>query len=93
MRECIDNYINYISTIRNYSDYTEKNYQIDLDNYEDYIKKHRLNYKTINYDNIIKYNKYLKEELKLSASSLYKKSECFTISALSLINKVFNCSL
>ena len=70
MRECIDNYINYISTIRNYSDYTEKNYQLDLDNYEDYIKKHRLNFKTINYDNIIKYNKYLKEELKLSASSL-----------------------
>ena len=70
MREYIDKYINYIHTIRNYSDYTETNYQLDLDNYEDYIKLHRLNFKNINYQTIIKYNKYLKEEKKLSSSSL-----------------------
>ena len=44
MRESIDNFKDYITTIRNYSDYTETNYLLDLDNYEDYLKKHRLNY-------------------------------------------------
>ena len=70
MEEYINRYIEYIRTIRNYSDYTETNYLIDLDNYSDYIKKNRLNYKKIKYDDITKYNKYLKEELKLSTSSI-----------------------
>ena len=70
MRESIDNFKDYITTIRNYSDYTETNYLLDLDNYEDYLKKHRLNYKHITYQDITNYNKYLKEELNLSSSSL-----------------------
>ena len=70
MNEYIDDFINYIRTIRNYSDYTETNYLLDLDNYEEFLKKYRLNFKKINYDNITKYNKYLKDELKLSASSI-----------------------
>ena len=70
MKECIDNYINYIRTIRNYSDYTETNYLLDLDNYSDYLNKNKLNYKNIKYQDITKYNKYLKEELNLSSTSL-----------------------
>jgi integrase/recombinase XerC len=70
MNEYINDFINYIRTIRNYSDYTETNYLLDLDNYEEFLKKYRLNFKKINYDNITKYNKYLKDELKLSASSI-----------------------
>ena len=70
MREYIDGFIQYIKTVRNYSDYTETNYQLDLDNYEDYLKLHRLNYKNITYNDIIKYNKYLKEEKELSSSSV-----------------------
>ena len=70
MREYIDSFIKYIHTIRNYSDYTETNYQLDLDNYEDYIKLHRMNFKNIKYQDITKYNKYLKEEKELSSSSL-----------------------
>ena len=70
MKECIDNYINYIRTIRNYSDYTETNYLLDLDNYSDYLNNNKLNYKNIKYQDITKYNKYLKEELNLSSTSL-----------------------
>lgn len=70
MREYVDNYINYIRTIRNYSDYTETNYLLDLDDYEDYLKVHRINFKNVSYQDIIKYNKYLKEEKELSANSI-----------------------
>ena len=70
MREYIDKYIEYIRVIRNYSDYTETNYLLDLDNYEDYLKKHRMNFKNISYKDITIYNKYLKEEENLSSSSL-----------------------
>ena len=70
MKEYIDNYINYIRTIRNYSDLTETNYLLDLDNYEDYLKNNRINFKNIKYQDITKYNKYLKEEANLSSSSV-----------------------
>ena len=70
MKEYIDDYINYIRTIRNYSNFTETNYLLDLDNYEDYLKKNKINFKNIKYQDITNYNKYLKEELNLSSSSL-----------------------
>ena len=70
MREYVDKYRDYLVVIRNYSDNTETNYLLDLDNYEDYIKKYRINFKNITYNEITKYNKYLKEELKLSPSSI-----------------------
>ena len=70
MRESIDGFLDYIRTIRNYSDYTETNYLIDLENYEDYLKVHRLNYKNIKYKDVINYNKYLKEEKDLSSTSI-----------------------
>ena len=70
MKEYIDDYINYIRTIRNYSNFTETNYLLDLDNYEDYLKKNKINFKNIKYQDITNYNKYLKEALNLSSSSL-----------------------
>ena len=70
MKEYIDDYINYIRTIRNYSNFTETNYLLDLDNYEDYLKKNKINFKNTKYQDITNYNKYLKEELNLSSSSL-----------------------
>ena len=70
MNVYIDDFINYIRTIRNYSDYTETNYLLDLDNYEEFLKKNRINFKKISYNDITKYNKYLKEDLKLSSSSI-----------------------
>ena len=70
MKECIDSFENYISTVRNYSDYTKDNYYEDLKNYTDYLDNNKINYKTIDYDSIIKYVKYLKEDLGLKSSSI-----------------------
>lgn len=70
MEDYIDDFISYLRKERNYSDYTETNYLIDLENYKDYLFKHRLSFKTIEYKNIIPYIKYLKEEKMLNASSI-----------------------
>lgn len=66
----IDDFIEYIKKERNYSDYTETNYMIDLDNYSDYINKKRISYKNITYKQITEYIKYLKEEKELNSTSI-----------------------
>lgn len=66
----IDDFIEYIKKERNYSDYTETNYMIDLDNYSDYINKKRISYKDITYKQITEYIKYLKEEKELNSTSI-----------------------
>lgn len=66
----IDDFIEYIKKERNYSDYTETNYMIDLDNYSDYINKKRISYKSITYKQITEYIKYLKEEKELNSTSI-----------------------
>ena len=37
MEEYIDDFIAYLRSERKYSDYTETNYLIDLENYKDYL--------------------------------------------------------
>lgn len=66
----IDDFIEYIKKERNYSDYTETNYMIDLDNYSNYINKKRISYKNITYKQITEYIKYLKEEKELNSTSI-----------------------
>lgn len=66
----IDDFIEYIKKERNYSDYTETNYMIDLDNYSDYINEKRISYKNITYKQITEYIKYLKEEKELNSTSI-----------------------
>lgn len=70
MKEYKNNYLDYIRTIRNYSDLTEKNYLADIEEFEEYLKKNKIDFKNISYQDITKYNKYLKEELNLSSASL-----------------------
>ena len=70
MEEYIDDFIAYLRSERKYSDYTETNYLIDLENYKDYLFKHRLNFKNVEYKNLVPYIKYLKEDMKLNASSI-----------------------
>lgn len=70
MEEKIDLFIEYIRNERNYSDYTEENYLMDLNDYSDYLKKHRINYLNINYKEITVYIAYLKEIKKLNPSSI-----------------------
>lgn len=52
MKEIIYEFLDYISAIKNYSDYTENNYEIDLFKYEEYLNRHQLNYLKINYRDI-----------------------------------------
>lgn len=70
MEEYIDKYIQYLRVQRNYSNNTETNYLLDLDNYQDYLKKHRISFKNINYKDVTQYTKYLKEEKKLNSTSI-----------------------
>ena len=70
MNEYIDEFIEYIRCERNYSDYTETNYLIDLENYKEYLTKHRINFKNIDYNHILPYIKYMKEEKKLTPNSI-----------------------
>lgn len=70
MEEYIDKFVDYIRIQRNYSSHTETNYLLDLEDYESYIKQHRINFKNIDYKNITIYTKYLKEEKKLNSTSI-----------------------
>lgn len=66
----IDDFIEYIKKERNYSDYTETNYLLDLENFSEYINKKRISYKNITYKQITEYIKYLKLEENLNSSSI-----------------------
>lgn len=68
MNEHIDDFLNYIMYERKYSNYTEKNYLLDLERYEVYLNNNHLNYKKITYNDISLYIKYLKEDHLNSAS-------------------------
>lgn len=70
MSEHIEAFIEYIRIERNYSDYTETNYLIDLEQFEEYLKRKRISYKNIKYKEITIYVKYLKEEKNLKPTSI-----------------------
>lgn len=70
MRNSIENFIDYIRIQRNYSNNTEINYLIDLEEYEEYIKKNKIDYKKITYKEISIYIKYLKETKEYEPASI-----------------------
>lgn len=70
MNSYIEEFIDYIRVERNYSDYTETNYLIDLEEYESYLKVRKLNFKNIKYKDIADYIKYLKEDKELKPTSI-----------------------
>lgn len=70
MNSHIEEFIDYIRIQRNYSNNTEVNYLIDLEEYESYLNKKRINYKNITYKEISLYTKYLKEEKNYEPSSI-----------------------
>lgn len=70
MDELIENFTEYIRVQRNYSNNTETNYLIDLEEYQEYLKLKKINYLTITYHEINKYTKYLKEERNLKPASI-----------------------
>ena len=70
MNRYIEDFIEYIRIERNYSDHTEVNYLLDLENYESYLKTYKLNFKTIKYKEITNYIKYLKEDKSMKPTSI-----------------------
>ena len=70
MDNYIEKFIEYIRFERNYSNYTETNYLLDLEKYEEYLKQKHISYTKINYKQISLYTKYLKETVKLNSSSI-----------------------
>lgn len=70
MNSYIEDFIEYIRIERNYSDHTEVNYLLDLENYESYLKTYKLNFKTIKYKEITNYIKYLKEDKSMKPTSI-----------------------
>ena len=66
----IERFIDYIRIERNYSDLTKDSYEDDLVSYEAYLKNKKINYKSITYNQINEYIKYLKDNLKYNNSSI-----------------------
>lgn len=70
MDKYITLFLNYLVNERNYpNDTTAKNYELDLLNYQDFLKENNLNYLKITKDDIRSYLKYL-DKLKYKNSSI-----------------------
>jgi len=59
MENLVGKYLNYIENELNYSNHTVKNYQTDLSNFENYLKKENLTYQTVDYNNMRDFLNYL----------------------------------
>ena len=70
MDDYIYSFLDYIRVERNYSDYTDTNYELDLNNYESYLKSKRKSYLNIKYKDVMEYISYLKEECNLESTSI-----------------------
>ncbi len=61
MKDIIYDFLDYIKLEKNYSDYTEINYEIDLFKYDEYLKAQKLNYLRVKYKNISDFIIYLQK--------------------------------
>ena len=68
MKDIIYKFLDYITLEKNYSDYTETSYELDLFKYSDYLEKNKLNYKIVKYQDISSFIIYLKESRYKSTS-------------------------
>lgn len=69
LSKLLDNFIKYLRNEKRYPDTTITSYSKDLDNYYNYVISNKINYKTINKDEIRSYLKYL-DELNYSKSTI-----------------------
>lgn len=68
-----ENFLDYLTYQKNYSEYTRVNYQNDLAEYFAYLKRENLSYKKVEYSDIRFYLMYLKDEKKEKNSSINRK--------------------
>lgn len=70
--EVIDNFFKVLKNEYNYSDYTIKNYKLDLTLFFDFLNKSNINYLYLNKDNVIDYLKYL-DKMNLKNSTISRR--------------------
>lgn len=63
-KEIIYEFLDYISYEKKYSDYTEKNYELDLFKYFEYLDKNNLNYLTVKYKDVSNFTLFLAKKYK-----------------------------
>ena len=61
MEEYINKFLDFIINEKKYSDHTEKNYEIDLAKYHEYLKRIKKDYLKVKYQEISEYIIYLKK--------------------------------
>ena len=61
-KEIIYEFLDYISCEKKYSDYTEKNYELDLFKYFEYLDKNNLNYLTVKYKDVSNFTLFLAKQ-------------------------------
>ena len=61
-KEIIYEFLDYISYEKKYSDYTEKNYELDLFKYFEYLDKNNLNYLTVKYKDVSNFTLFLAKQ-------------------------------
>ena len=61
-KEIIYEFLDYISYEKKYSDYTEKNYELDLFKYFEYLDKNNLNYLTVKYNDVSNFTLFLAKQ-------------------------------
>lgn len=69
----LEEYLEYLKYQRNYSSYTLLNYQNDILEYLEYVKREHLDYRKIEYSDIRFYFMYLTDQLKLKSTSIARK--------------------
>lgn len=69
-----DEFLVYLESIRKYSNNTIINYSLDLDRFEEYLGKKRINIKCVQYENILDYIAYLKDNHK--STSINRNMSC-----------------
>ena len=60
--DIIYEFLDYISYEKKYSDYTEKNYELDLFKYFEYLDKNNLNYLTVKYKDVSNFTLFLAKQ-------------------------------
>ncbi len=68
MKEIIYEFLDYITVEKNYSDYTETNYELDLYKFEEYLNRNKINYLKVKYKDISNFLIFLKESKYKSTS-------------------------
>ena len=61
-KEIIYEFLDYISYEKKYSDYTEKNYELDLFKYFEYLDKNNLNYLIVKYKDVSNFTLFLAKQ-------------------------------